>query len=73
MQSGRDNQPEVLEDDPRLGKRARYARGGDIGIIKKILRYPDGIEVIRVEIGLCGIQSVSDNFELINESKEEGA
>ena len=69
--SEKGNQPEILEDDPRIGKHARYSRGGEFGIIKRILRYPDGTEVMRVEIGLHGIQSVSTDFEIVDNGKEE--
>jgi hypothetical protein len=40
--------PVAIENDPRIGKRAKVIATGFEGIVERALRFPDGLEYISI-------------------------
>jgi hypothetical protein len=43
--------PEIVRDDPRIGRQAIDLTEGHLGVIEQIIRFPDGYELFQLGYG----------------------
>ncbi len=60
--------PVLILSDRRLGKRAHFKGIGDIGVVMRIARHPDGYEEFIIDLGnRCHLQACATHFVLVKD------